>query len=62
MGESVREVAVIGEDQEAFRVGVEPADRKWQRNLMVARILETAMRAMDPQIPEHDDLDDIVLD
>ena len=28
-----------------------PADRKWQRNLLVAQVLVAALRAMDPQIP-----------
>ena len=30
---------------------VVPADRTWQRNLLVARVLVAALRAMDPQIP-----------
>ena len=30
---------------------VVPADRKWQRNLVVAQILVAALQAMDPQIP-----------
>jgi PPK2 family polyphosphate:nucleotide phosphotransferase len=28
-----------------------PADRKWQRNLLVAQVLVAALQAMDPQIP-----------
>lgn len=30
---------------------VVPADRKWQRNLVVAQILAATLKAMDPQIP-----------
>lgn len=30
---------------------VVPADRKWQRNLMVAQLLVAALATMDPQIP-----------
>lgn len=30
---------------------VVPADRKWQRNLVVAQIVAAALRRMDPQIP-----------
>lgn len=30
---------------------VVPADRKWQRNLVVAQLLVAALRAMDPQVP-----------
>ncbi len=31
-----------------------PADRKWQRNLIVAQILLNELEAMDPQYPEVD--------
>jgi len=31
---------------------VVPADRKWQRNLVVAQVLAAALRAMDPEIPD----------
>lgn len=41
---------------------VVPADRKWQRNLIVGQILEATLREMDPQLPDHDDLGDVVLD
>lgn len=30
---------------------VVPADRKWQRNLVVAQILAATLQAMDPQVP-----------
>jgi len=30
---------------------VVPADRKWQRNLVVAQVLAATLRTMDPQIP-----------
>jgi PPK2 family polyphosphate:nucleotide phosphotransferase len=30
---------------------VVPADRKWQRNLVVAQLLAATLQAMDPQIP-----------
>ena len=30
---------------------VVPADRKWQRNLVVAQLLRAALQAMDPQVP-----------
>lgn len=30
---------------------VVPADRKWQRNLVVAQLLAAALRSMDPRIP-----------
>jgi PPK2 family polyphosphate:nucleotide phosphotransferase len=41
---------------------VVPADRKWQRNLIVAQILECSLRAMDPRIPAHDEVADVVLE
>jgi PPK2 family polyphosphate:nucleotide phosphotransferase len=31
---------------------VVPADRKWQRNLLVAQVLVAALREMDPRIPD----------
>ena len=31
---------------------VVPADRKWQRNLVVAELLVAGLRAMDPQVPD----------
>ncbi len=31
-----------------------PADRKWQRNLIVARVLVETLEAMDPRFPEVD--------
>jgi PPK2 family polyphosphate:nucleotide phosphotransferase len=40
---------------------VVPADRKWQRNLIVGHILEAAMRKMDPKVPKPDGLDDVEL-
>jgi polyphosphate kinase 2 (PPK2 family) len=33
---------------------VVPADRKWVRNLAVARILHAVLRDMDPQLPPDD--------
>jgi polyphosphate kinase 2 (PPK2 family) len=42
---------------------VVPADHKWYRNLVVARIVEATLSAMDPQWPEVDaDLEDIALE
>jgi PPK2 family polyphosphate:nucleotide phosphotransferase len=40
---------------------VVPADRKWQRNLVVAELLEAALAQLDPQVPVRDDLDDVVI-
>ena len=34
---------------------VVPADHKWYRNLVVARIVEATLRAIDPQWPEVDE-------
>ena len=32
-----------------------PADHKWYRNLVVARIAAGTLQAMDPQWPENDE-------
>ena len=34
---------------------VVPGDRKWVRNLAVARILRDALEAIDPQYPEPEE-------
>ena len=42
---------------------VVPADHKWYRNLVVARIVEATLRAMDPQWPDVDEeLEGLALD
>ncbi|MEX1077061.1 MAG: hypothetical protein WED27_11520, partial [Pirellulales bacterium] len=33
---------------------VVPADRKWYRNLVVARLLRQTLTALDPQFPKFD--------
>lgn len=39
-----------------------PADRKWQRNLVVAQLLATTLQRMDPQVPPAlEETDDIVI-
>ena len=38
-----------------------PADRRWQRNLVVAQLLAGALRAMDPQIPPAEEETDGVV-
>ena len=41
---------------------VVPADRRWVRDAVVAQLLVTTLRQMDPQIPAADpDLDDVVV-
>jgi PPK2 family polyphosphate:nucleotide phosphotransferase len=41
---------------------VVPADRKWVRNLVVARILRDALERIDPQFPEpEDDIEGLVV-
>lgn len=41
---------------------VVPADRKWQRNLVVAQILVDTLRTMDPQIPAaHGETDGVTI-
>ncbi|CAN5757023.1 polyphosphate kinase 2 family protein [soil metagenome] len=40
---------------------VVPADRKWQRNLVVAQLLLSVLREMDPQVPPGDDGGGVIL-
>jgi len=41
---------------------VVPADHKWVRNAAASAILVSTLRAIDPQIPERDDLSGVTID
>jgi len=42
---------------------VVPADRKWVRNLVVAKILRDVLETLDPQYPQaEDDVEGLVVD